>query len=69
MKLQQRAWDNQPCVLRSNIFQRMQSLDDKVVTREVWKGTYKPSGKNSEGTIILKLQSAAVTHYYYQFNW
>jgi ketosteroid isomerase-like protein len=25
---------------------------DKVVTREVWRGTHKPSGKAAEGTII-----------------
>lgn len=26
--------------------------DDKVVTREVWKGTHKTSGKSAEGTVI-----------------
>ena len=26
--------------------------DDKVVTREVWRGTYKTSGKVAEGTVI-----------------
>ena len=26
--------------------------DDKVATREVWRGTHKPSGKVAEGTII-----------------
>jgi len=26
--------------------------DDKVATREVWKGTHKPSGKAAEGTVI-----------------
>jgi ketosteroid isomerase-like protein len=26
--------------------------DDKVVTREVWRGTHKPSGKAVEGTVI-----------------
>jgi predicted ester cyclase len=26
--------------------------DDKVVTREVWRGTHKPSGKDAKGTTI-----------------
>ena len=26
--------------------------DDKVVTREVWRGTHKPSGKTAKGTVI-----------------
>lgn len=26
--------------------------DDKVVTREVWRGTHKPSGKAAQGTVI-----------------
>jgi len=26
--------------------------DDKVVTREIWRGTHKPSGKAAEGTVI-----------------
>lgn len=26
--------------------------DDKVVTREVWRGTHKPSGKMAQGTVI-----------------
>lgn len=26
--------------------------DDKVVTREIWRGTHKPSGKTAEGTVI-----------------
>ena len=28
------------------------AADDKVVTREVWSGTHKPSGKAAKGTII-----------------
>ncbi|MGD8352593.1 MAG: ester cyclase [Pseudomonadota bacterium] len=26
--------------------------EDKVVTREVWRGTHKPSGKEANGTLI-----------------
>lgn len=36
---------------------------DKVVTREVWRGTHKPSGKNVEGTVIhiFRLRDGKIT--------